>query len=279
MWTTVWWYRLGLTPNLSTRAICQPPVLSGDPVSRDMSRASRRMGEGNENLIYSSPWGFKRSLTRRKILRYGTLGFTSHSKEGVFWIFIALTNPSHWPRSNSRPLGAVVSTLTTTPPRRHYYRVVETCRVRNKTDVALTVGDHRIIHSLPVPWIFFCGSIQPLPPAWRSQHHNSSSGACVWLCVKYRLLLGIPDFRTKNRNSLLDCISQCFSNCGPRWFACDFGRKAVQKLYRTLNECKIHPYMSVLKLPSLVDLQHKVGELVLYITSCPSIIIFENTLY
>jgi hypothetical protein len=36
--------------------------------------------------------------------------------------------------------------------------------------------------------------------------------------------------------------------------------------------------MSMLKLPLLVDLQQKVGELVLPITSCPPIIIFENIL-
>jgi hypothetical protein len=29
--------------------------------------------------------------------------------------------------------------------------------------------------------------------------------------------------------------------------------KALQKLYQTLNEWKIHPYMSVIKLPLLVD--------------------------
>jgi hypothetical protein len=63
MWTMVWWYRLGITPNLSTRALWQPPVLSGGPVSGDMSGASRIMGEGNENLVHPSPWDFKRSLT------------------------------------------------------------------------------------------------------------------------------------------------------------------------------------------------------------------------
>jgi hypothetical protein len=36
--------------------------------------------------------------------------------------------------------------------------------------------------------------------------------------------------------------------------------------------------MSVLKLPLLVVLQQNEGELVLSITSCPSIIILENTL-
>jgi hypothetical protein len=36
--------------------------------------------------------------------------------------------------------------------------------------------------------------------------------------------------------------------------------------------------MSVVKLFLLVDLQHKVGELVLSITCCPSVIILENIL-
>jgi hypothetical protein len=36
----------------------------------------------------------------------------------VLRIFIALKNPSPWPGSNSRPLGPVARTLTTTPPRR-----------------------------------------------------------------------------------------------------------------------------------------------------------------
>jgi hypothetical protein len=115
MWTIVWWYRLGLTPNLSTRALWQPPVLSGDPVSRDISGASRKMGEGNEKLVYPSPWDFKRSSTYRKVLRHGHSGFTSHPKEGVLRIFIALKNPSPWPGSNPRPFGPVASTLTTTP--------------------------------------------------------------------------------------------------------------------------------------------------------------------
>jgi hypothetical protein len=36
--------------------------------------------------------------------------------------------------------------------------------------------------------------------------------------------------------------------------------------------------MSALKLPFLLDLEQKVGELVLSITSCPLIIILQNTL-
>jgi hypothetical protein len=54
--------------------------------------------------------------------------------------------------------------------------------------------------------------------------------------------------------------------------------KALQRMYQTLNEWKLCRYMSVLKLPLLVDLQQKVGELVLSITSCPAIIILESTL-
>jgi hypothetical protein len=42
----------------------------------------------------------------------------------------------------------------------------------------------------------------------------------------------------------------------------------LQKLYQTLKEWKINPYMSVLKLPLLVDLQQRVGELVISVTSC-----------
>jgi hypothetical protein len=108
------------TLNSSTRVLWQPPVLSGDPVSRDISGASRKMGEGNENLVYPSPWYFKRFLTFRKILRHGAFGFTSHPKEVVLRIFIAFKNPSPRPGSNPRPLLLVVSTLTTTPSRRHY---------------------------------------------------------------------------------------------------------------------------------------------------------------
>jgi hypothetical protein len=116
MWTMVWWYWLGLTPNSSTRVLWQPPVLPGSPVSRDISGVSRRMDKGNENLVYSSPWDVKRSLTCHKILRHGTSGFTSHPKEGVLRTFIALKNPLPWLGSNPWPLGPVASTLTTAPP-------------------------------------------------------------------------------------------------------------------------------------------------------------------
>jgi hypothetical protein len=70
-------------------------------------------------------------------------------------------------------------------------------------------------------------------------------------------------------------ITQCFSNCRPQAVS---DAKALQKLYQTLNDRKIRPYMLVIKLPLYIDLLQKVGEIVLPITSCPSIINLENAL-
>jgi hypothetical protein len=50
-------------------------------------------------------------------------------------------------------------------------------------------------------------------------------------------------------------LQQRFSNCGPRKFAGSLGTKRIAELYQTLNEWKMYPHMSVLKLPSLADLQ------------------------
>jgi hypothetical protein len=36
--------------------------------------------------------------------------------------------------------------------------------------------------------------------------------------------------------------------------------------------------MSVVELPFLINLQQQVGELVLYVTSCPTVIILKNAL-
>jgi hypothetical protein len=47
-----------------------------------------------------------------------TSGFTSHPKEDVLRIFIALKNPSPRPDMNPRTLGPMASTPTNTPPRR-----------------------------------------------------------------------------------------------------------------------------------------------------------------
>jgi hypothetical protein len=46
MWTVVWWYRRRLSLYMSTRALWQPPLLSGGPVSRYIS------------IIPSTDWQF-----------------------------------------------------------------------------------------------------------------------------------------------------------------------------------------------------------------------------
>jgi hypothetical protein len=43
--------------------------------------------------------------------------------------------------------------------------------------------------------------------------------------------------------------------------------KVLQKLHQTPNEWKTHTCMSVLKLPLLIEVQQKVGELVRSLTS------------
>jgi hypothetical protein len=55
-----------------------------------------------------------------------------------------------------------------------------------------------------------------------------------------------------------------------------FGRKTTAKNVLNTKRMKNAPYMSVLKLSLLVDLQHKVAELIISITYCPSIIILED---
>jgi hypothetical protein len=87
----------------------------------DISVASRMTGRRSENFacsVYETT-----SLICRKILRHGTSGFTSHPKEGVLRIFIAIKNPSPQSGLSLRPLGPVTSTLTATPPRRLIFEV------------------------------------------------------------------------------------------------------------------------------------------------------------
>jgi hypothetical protein len=66
IWTTAWWYWLRLTPNLSTRALWQPPGPSGGPAIRDISGASGEVDDGNESLVYLSPWDLRDILNAVK---------------------------------------------------------------------------------------------------------------------------------------------------------------------------------------------------------------------
>jgi hypothetical protein len=83
----------------------------------ETSGASWRNGWMNENFAYSV------SLIRQRIFympqNLTTWDFTSHPKEGVMRIFIALKIPLPPPGLNPRRLGPVANTLTTTPSRRH----------------------------------------------------------------------------------------------------------------------------------------------------------------
>jgi hypothetical protein len=79
----------------------------------EKSGSSRRNGWRSENFAYQYLEYLKGFLTCRKILIHGTWGFTSHPKECVLRIFIALTDPSPRPGLNPRPLGPVAITLTT----------------------------------------------------------------------------------------------------------------------------------------------------------------------
>jgi hypothetical protein len=64
--------------------------------------------------------------------------------------------------------------------------------------------------------------------------------------------------------------------CGPRPLqAVSEEKHRVIYRYQTLNELKIRPYMSVLKLLFLVELRKKGGELVISITSCRKTIILK----
>jgi hypothetical protein len=106
-----WWRRLGITPDLSTRA-------------RRQSCQQRHLGtgagmvEGIRFLRVQYLSYVNRSFRCRKLLRHVTSGFTSHLKEGVLRIFIALKNPSCRLGLNPKPWGPAANTLTITPPRR-----------------------------------------------------------------------------------------------------------------------------------------------------------------
>jgi hypothetical protein len=114
MWHGGPWWRwcwLWITPDSSTSALWQFYQ------QRQLEQVGG-MDEGVRILPILYLRYLKGSLTCRKILRHRTSGFTSHLKEGVLRIFIALKNPSPRLGLNPRPLGPVASTLTSTPLRR-----------------------------------------------------------------------------------------------------------------------------------------------------------------
>jgi hypothetical protein len=74
------------------------------PLRQSSSSKQEARAKGMINLALQSTW--------RKILPYGTSGFTSPTKEGVLRIFIALKNPSPRPGLNPQTLGLTASTVT-----------------------------------------------------------------------------------------------------------------------------------------------------------------------
>jgi hypothetical protein len=73
----------GKSPDSSARALWQC-------YQQNHLGASRRNGRRSENFTYQYVKYLKGSLTCPHILRHGASGVTSHPKEGVLWIFIAL---------------------------------------------------------------------------------------------------------------------------------------------------------------------------------------------
>jgi hypothetical protein len=127
----LWWFRLGITPDSSTRALWQ-------------FYQQRYLGQigGMDEGVRILPINIWK--TCRKILRHGNFSFSFHPKEDVLRIFIALKSPS--PRSglNSRPLGPAASTLTTTQSRRHSwsYECTNLILVHWGTYITLTLFDY-----------------------------------------------------------------------------------------------------------------------------------------
>jgi hypothetical protein len=77
------------------------------------------MGEGNENLVYPSPWDFKEFCNMQyNFTTWDLPALLPIREEGVLRIFVAHKIPSPWPGSNPQPSGLVESTLTTTTLRR-----------------------------------------------------------------------------------------------------------------------------------------------------------------
>jgi hypothetical protein len=78
-------YPQGKTPDSSTRARWQY-YQQGHLVAKQEELTKEINFCPTKYLFHTS----KRSLTRNKILRHGSNGFTSLPKEGVLWIFITL---------------------------------------------------------------------------------------------------------------------------------------------------------------------------------------------
>jgi hypothetical protein len=102
------------------------------------------------------------TFTCCKVLQHGTSGFTSHPKEGVLQIYIALKNPLPRPCLNPLLLGPLATTLTT-----YYTTEVTDCTSRSNASFFyklllnfsffkfwITEVLHNSENLFLVPWIF-----------------------------------------------------------------------------------------------------------------------------
>jgi hypothetical protein len=92
----------------SGKLLTPPPEFSGNPTSRGASRKKEVRILSCKHFVRT----WKLFFTCRKVLRHGASGFTSHPKEGVLHIFIALKNLSPRRDLSLWPLGPVTGTLT-----------------------------------------------------------------------------------------------------------------------------------------------------------------------
>jgi hypothetical protein len=123
MWTMLWWYQQGITPNSSTRALWQPPVAYclrllcahiylWSEYENGWRKWKRPCGtsRGLQHAVKSYDMGPQALLPIRRKLCWG-------------FVLPLKINRLGW-ALNPQPLVPLTSTLTTTPPRRHSSMVV-----------------------------------------------------------------------------------------------------------------------------------------------------------
>jgi hypothetical protein len=110
-----------------SRLFCVPiwlliiPDLYGSNQQAPSSESGETWQEMFMNFAYEVSHTVGIFITFRKILRHGSHGITSRSKEVVLRIFISLKIHPHRPGLNPANIGSQPSTLTITPPMRLHW--------------------------------------------------------------------------------------------------------------------------------------------------------------
>jgi hypothetical protein len=143
----------------------------------------------------------------------GPSGFTSHLKEGVLRVFIALKITSLWPGSNPRPLGPVASTLTTIPPRRRVC-IRAYIYIYIYTHTHTHTHTHRVIHkSLRDFRTLQCNNQDR---HIRKEHINGQRNSTSVQCVIMAYLRVLP-LEGSCVEKWLPSTMGCCSVCGRNW--------------------------------------------------------------